>query len=1468
MMAIAGLLAAQEVSSQRLADSKTFDMSLLGKSRQPRKNIFEDERATVIRPSAPRPANAVAEAADGTLIMGNLVYQDSWTVTMDTHYGMQTFRPEATLGIQTLKEDGELFAKGGGTVYGDRFRYFYYQEGQVPVATYYEWDINTWIMQRRQTDVNLNLLGFDTAYDPTTGEVYGSFWDVTEQGLVGFVFGTIDYDNLTRKALRSLGAQWYVAMAADADGELFAINRSGDLLRLNKATGEETLIGATGVRPTTYEQSATFDLATGKLYWQVTPQNDTSHLYEVDTTTGRATRLATFPDGESYMALYIESPGTADGAPSKVTGMSLSFEGGQTDGSVAFTLPLTSVGGDALQGTLSYIITSNGLILASGEGQPGEPVSRNVSVGQGIQKFGVRASNEAGLGEFTFLSQYVGYDEPNPVRNLQLTIDNNTRQATLSWQRPLTYRGVNGGYVDANAITYTVVRHPGALVVADHIAATTFTETLPGGALTTWYYTVVANNGSMSSAPVSTQAVVAGDALVPPYFEGFDEYGAEDYYNILDMNGDGMTWTFERHNYFAARCETANKANDWLITPPLQLEGGRLYQLRFVAFGSPVVQTANKLSVGIGRGNAVADYEELFPETVVPARGRRYFSKMVSVSETGNYNLGFHCTSDAGSVYLFLDSIDVAAPTTAAAPAAVGNLRLQPADMGQHRVGVSFTAPTTALDGTPLEAISRIDVYRNENRLVKTFSQPAPGSTLQFTDEDTEYGDLRYTVAATNDGGTGERVSAFTHVGQDVPGSVSNVGLKVIDDRTLQLSWTPPTSRGAAGGYVNPDELTYYITDKYQNPLQTAVSGTTFTFDEPRLSSGDQELLYYWVAAVSEAGRSSYVRSANVVGGAPLQLPFHEGFAGGAPHNYWSITGNGENRFNCATFTGRDADGDNGILYFWAGADYDESTIKSAKIDLGSAQHPGLLFSYAAQAGADMLLTVQVDNGQGDAPEDIFEIDYLEVEPNDEATTTEDWRKAFVPLDKFKALPYVRICFKAEAGEADNESVVILDDINVFDVFSDNLKAAALTVQPQGVVGQAATVGVKVSNTGLNDAGNFTVSLLANGEVVATTTVGSLPSFTDRMVNFSYTPRQTDGKTLTFQAVVSYDADEDLADNTSVTADMTLMLPSWPMAQNLTGTEGPEGVTLSWTAPDLTPAAQTEDFENYTAWSTDGLGLWTLYDADGGSTQLTTDRSATPHVGEAYAYMIYNPYLLGLDLQTYTMYEPYSGQQYAVSTVSAPATTAEGHNDDWLISPPLSGEAQTVSVWSRSAVQGIEQFEFRYSTTDARPESLTNLVRTVRSVPSGYWVNYLFDVPDGARHFALRTTTADGYALFFDDITFVPEPFTLTGYRVYRDGEALATLGPDATTYTDIASGSHRYQLTCLYTVGESQALTAAVSTGMASARTDWQQADVEVFTTGGVLVASGRDAARRLPRGVYVVRSRSDGSVKVRSEK
>ena len=103
----------------------------------------------------------------------------------------------------------------------------------------------------------------------------------------------------------------------------------------------------------------------------MTPQNDTSHLYEVDTTTGRATRLATFPDGESYMALYIESPGTADGAPSKVTGMSLSFEGGQTDGSVAFTLPLTSVGGDALQGTLSYIITSNGLILASGEGQPG-----------------------------------------------------------------------------------------------------------------------------------------------------------------------------------------------------------------------------------------------------------------------------------------------------------------------------------------------------------------------------------------------------------------------------------------------------------------------------------------------------------------------------------------------------------------------------------------------------------------------------------------------------------------------------------------------------------------------------------------------------------------------------------------------------------------------------------------------------------------------------------------------------------------------------------------------------------------------------------------------------------------------------------------------------------------------------------------------------------------------------------------
>ena len=1397
-------------------------------------------------PAAPL-ASALPWRASGeeVRLVGNLVYRDSWTATMDAQYAMQTFRAASEPDIQTLWADRELFAKGGGTIYDGRFHCLYYQEGAVPQATYTEWDMQSHALLRRQTGVSLTLLGFDTAYDPTTSEVYGSFWDVDAEGLKGFVFGTIDYDNLRRTAIRPLGTSWYVAMAIDADGQLYAINAGGTLLRLDKATGEETVVGSTGVRPTTYEQSATFDLRTGRLYWQTTPVGEPSGLYEVDTATGRATLVASFPDGESYVGLYIESPGTADDAPARVDGLAAAFTAAETTGTLSFTLPATTVAGQPLSGDVGYLVTANGATLLTGTGQPGEAVSCEVTTGMGLQKFGVRASNAAGRGEFAFTTVYVGYDEPNAVRSLELSVDNDTRQATLTWQRPLVYSGVNGGYVDGDHLAYTVTRYPGAVVVADAIAATTFTETLPGGPLQAYHYTVVALNGPVASRAVATRSIVTGDALVPPYFEDFGEPGAEQLYSIIDQNGDGLTWDFERRNYFAARCETTNRADDWLITPPLLLEEGRLYQLRFVAYGSPVVLTSNRLTVGLGRGTETATYQTVVPESVVPAGRRTYVSRMLQVGATGNYNVGFRCTSDAGSVYLFLDSISVSAATTAQAPAAVTDLTLTPAPMGRHSVSLSFTCPVLTLGGEALTDITRVDVYRGEELLVGTFEHPQPGEHLSLVDEDTGYGDLSYTVVATGDGGTGERVSGRVHVGQDLPGGVSQVSIKATDDETIQLSWTAPSTAGATGGYVDPSQLTYCILDKYQQVVATDVADTHYTFSEPRLSTGAQELLYYYVAAVSEAGRGSYTRSASLVGGAPLHLPFHEGFAGGVPATYWSVSGTGDRRFNCATFTGRDADGDDGILYYWASADFDESTIKSSKLSLRGAVHPGLLFSYMRQAGADMLLTVQIDSG-GEEVEDVYEIDYLEI--TDDGSDTEQWEKVFVPLDKFADAPYVRVYFKAEAGEADNNSVVILDDINVLDVCDANLAVSRLSVPAQGQVARQAAIDVKVANLGLDDVRDFTLSLYAGDRLVESRRVDVLASFADATCSFAFTPRQTDADSIVFRAVLSCAADENPADDESEAATMRILRVPYPMVENLSV----HGTTLSWQSPDVGPRPVTEDFENYLAWSIAEMGQWTLHDADGGAAQLTTDRTATPHVGESYAYMVYNPYLLGLDLSTYAMYTPHSGQQYAMSTVALPETTASGHNDDWLISPRLSGQAQTVSIWARAAVQGTESFEVLCSATDAQPASFTHVARQVVSVPANYWVNYLVDVPEETVHFALRTTTADGYGLMFDDITYQPAPLQLTGYNVYRDGELLASLDAQTLSYALPAALSDEslFQVTAVYTVGESAARSVAVGTGI-------EAVGVSSRRAGQVYDLYGRRVGLAARHGVYVVNGR-----------
>ena len=66
------------------------------------------------------------------------------------------------------------------------------------------------------------------------------------------------------------------------------------------------------------------------------------------------------------------------------------------------------------------------------------------------------------------------------------------------------------------------------------------------------------------------------------------------------------------------------------------------------------------------------------------------------------------------------------------------------------------------------------------------------------------------------------------------------------------------------------------------------------------------------------------------------------------------------------------------------------------------------------------------------------------------------------------------------------------------------------------------------------------------------------------------------------------------------------------------------------------------------------------------------------------AFMVFNPEELGVNVDEYPQFKPASGKQFLIAMSAQSSSTRKGHNDDWLISPKLSGEAQTISFKAKN----------------------------------------------------------------------------------------------------------------------------------------------------------------------------------------
>lgn len=1342
-----------------------------------------------------------AQVPDGFVIWGNVVEADGWD--MYSQFGVYAFDVTNAMSSKKLYGDYNMVPRGGGYFDDNLYRFVSFTDlgGGLVFSEYYEYNTDTW-QETENSQQELYDPGFAavcSAYDSEDGRLYGYFHNYDQDSNEdGYIFGWIDYAAMRRYGMVHTYDR-FVAMAS-LSGELFAIGLDGNLYKVDKTSGKKSLVGKTGVKPSEQQQSAA--AYGGTIYWAAMLDDGSSRLLSIDPSTAKASEAGKFNDNEQVLCLYVPTQ-VSKNAPDSVTALGVAFEKESLSGDIYFAMPEKAVNGSPLSGKLGYTIKAGDITLATGEAMPGEEVRKQIKVNSGLVSLKVCASNANGNGTVAVLNKWFGLDTPKAIGDIQLSISQDG-VASLSWEAPT--EGLNGGYVGEEYLTYSVKRMPEGVTVNERCTTTSFSERLVEEPYRSYYYEVTPSNGSLVGEASQSELVNYGSPFALPYVQTFDDPESLGLYTIIDANADGRTW---RANEYAVRCTyNADKASDdWLITPPLSLKADRQYIFSFKAAATrPGVEEC--FEAGVGASENPADFRIVIPKTRVSDNRFKEYTSIVTVRDDGAWRFGIHAVSEAGRVALYADSIVVREGAMLAAPDSVTDFVVTPAPLGQLSATISMTAPRRLASGANLGSISRIELWRDDE-LVNVFDKPNPGSKLSFVDSKGLANKMyRYRAVAYNGAGAGVGHAVDAYVGIDSPLAPREVKLTDNGDGTVSLSWSAPGNIGVHGGYVDTKALHYNVYEIFETGVEKRddAAGLAVPKVTLQIESHDyQDFVYLGVKACSAGGEGELGISNEIITGDVYTLPFEESFALGNVHYFWSLYATGD--YSCGLTRTMASDGDKGSIYFVPARPGDESSIGTGKICLQGVEAPKLSFSWTADiAGIDARLSVRVkDNtyGEGDVA---TVIDMGKCNAG-------QWERAELDLSPWKDRPFVMIYF--EFCSNNTAKGVYLDDVRICEAYRNDL-AIALQAPVAAVAGQTMRCMANVTNTGVDVVDGFNVRLLSDGKVVATA-VGQkiLPGQTLPVV-LDYNLSAAANDKLVIKAEVIFARDENPGNDSSEEIDIPVWQSSLPKLEGVHIESDGDKYNLRWDEAVTQFADFTESFDNTVPFNT-GLGNgWSAADHSSLPT-YSTALADYPCAGDPFAWIAMNPTMTTppIDLEYYSQWGANSGNQCLMSfDVYSPDGTAVTTNH-WLISPLLSGEAQTVSMYVKSLEALLpDEYEIWVSRRDNNPSSFT-LLREAAIAP-WEWKNVSFELPEGSMYFAIRAVSSDRFALMVDDVTFEPAPYNVLNYNVYRDGELYATVESNVLQHPlEADAPEHVYHVSAVYDMGESPLAEAAAASGI-----------------------------------------------------
>lgn len=1041
---------------------------------------------------------AGAGSSDGEipLIYGGLVFYDGMT---GADYALCAIDPTSNRPLRPVVAG--VKADAGGVAVEDTYYAAHettvYAGGiEKTVAAYVSYSTSDW-SQTGKFNAPASCIATDLAYDPVGKKAYGCFAVpvvVDESGGItggGYLFSSISYPSTAMTAIAkvSSGREWH-AMAFSPEGQLYVIILQGHwvteydyeytkstLCKVDKVTGEVVEVGDTGVIPDS-SGSGAIDPVTGRFFWWVNNRQGGA-LYEVDLTTGHATKLYTAPRNEQFAGLYIPGVKSAK-VPGRPVNLTAIFPMGQLSGTVSFTAPTSLYDGSAATGEVSYKVSCNGTVLATGNTSCGEPVSLDVTLpADGDSGIEVIMSNADGDGPAATHWIYAGNDTPLAPANFKATYaDGNF---SLSWDA--VTQGVNGGYLDKEDVTYSVTRMPDGVKVADNVKGTSiavpYAET---DKLEIFTFELKASSGGHDSGTVKSGNVIVG-ATEPPYevaWTSRDE--VQKYVTIINANDDERDWVVVFPMKEFRMAGAAKGHDDWLIMPPLKLKGGLAYELTFDLHAYDTGNYVERMEVKMGTDNTVAGMTKTllapfdFSNTKYDDTPR---SVLVKPEQDGVYYIGFHAISKPNQHNIYLKNIKVGTGIGVTTPAAVSDLTAMPDPDGSMAVTISFKLPEKDFSGNALTSISKVEIVRDDNSVAKTWdSGLTPGQSLTFKDTEALAGQHVYTVYAYNESGRGEGARAGVYAGLSKPAAVEELRVKESNRKGIvEVSWDK-VDKDVNGKSINPalNKYTLYdTTDRGQELVKDKTSDTSATWTA--VSGDEQKFVSFCIYPSNDAGQGAKTDSKPAPVGKAYRLPYAESFADGYPARIFRIEQN-----DCAQIGfGQDAanfssqDGDNGYFAVEGKNVGSWGELSTGKINLSGVANPELSFyvynlvDKAHPAISDRnTITVSVSDGEGYVKVKEFEIGSL--------GDTDGWVKVTVSLADFKDSE-VSICLRATT-------------VNYYSTFIDNMSVVSNSSGIEGVTddGFASTPAKRTYNLQgirMKDASakGITVTVDTNGNV-------------------------------------------------------------------------------------------------------------------------------------------------------------------------------------------------------------------------------------------------------------------------------------------------------------------------------------------------------------------------------------------------